>query len=460
VACGRIGYDPLAEPGGVIDSGSVIDSNIAADANTFTEVVFPTTQAKIQGLVVDASGNVYFGGRFNGSVDFGGGVMTSNDRSGYLTSLTAGGAFRWSLQIDGVGDFDEVQRISVLPNGNIAVAGAFSGTVDFGNGSLTSMGDSDNYAAQYTSDGQLVNVVQLGDTGPGGFSDGSTRLVGDTGGNLFHTGIFRGTVDFGGGPVSSQTTNDIFMRSTTSSGAFRWVRRFGLTRFNAVFDLALGSAGNLYFTGFYEGNIDFGGGPLPYGGVQDAAVVSLDTDGNHRWSVGAGGGGFDYGRAIAVDADNNVYATGFFTNSFDIGGTNLVSAGNTDGWFASFTSDGTHRWSFSFGAGDCDSGAGLALAPDGTLYISGAFGDTIQLGTTTLVSNGSRDGFVAVVSPTDGSIGKVLQFGATGLDTIREIAVAADAVWVAGSEDGSQNCSANPLPSGDTLTLRRLPLGL
>jgi hypothetical protein len=224
VACGRLGYDPLSESidsGGVIDSGSVIDSSPAADANTFTQVVFPTTLAKIQGLAVDASGNVYFGGRFNGSVDCGGGVMTSTDRSGFLTSLTAGGRFRWSVQVDGVGGFDEVQRVSVLANGNIAIAGAFSGTVDFGNGPVTSMGDSDNYAAEYTNAGQLVDVVRLGDIGPGGFTDGSTRLAGDASGNLFHTGIFRGTVDFGRGPVQATSTSLASTREISTSAADR-----------------------------------------------------------------------------------------------------------------------------------------------------------------------------------------------------------------------------------------------
>ena len=73
---------------------------------------------------------------------------------------------------------------------------------------------------------------------------------------------------------------------------------------------------------------------------QDACTLVMDRD----WSVGAlfgmpgqslwvrqlGGAGNDQGAKLTTDADCNVLATGFFSNSITIDGTTLTSAGGTD----------------------------------------------------------------------------------------------------------------------------------
>ena len=89
------------------------------------------------GVVVDRNDNVLATGIYGSLVDFGGGTLFSNNGSGMFvakfsptgTHIWSEGSFGGAVAIDGSGD--------------LAVAGSFGGTVNFGSGPLTSAGDSD-----------------------------------------------------------------------------------------------------------------------------------------------------------------------------------------------------------------------------------------------------------------------------------------------------------------------------
>jgi hypothetical protein len=51
----------------------------------------------------------------------------------------------------------------------------------------------------------------------------------DVSGDVYLTGGFDGIIDFGGGPLTSAGSGDIFLASYTSSGAHRFSKRFGGT---------------------------------------------------------------------------------------------------------------------------------------------------------------------------------------------------------------------------------------
>lgn len=72
----------------------------------------------------------------------------------------------------------------------------------------------------------------------------------------------------------------------------------------------------------------------------------LPTD---PWAVGFGDTGPENGRGVSVDAFGNIYVTGDFDGNVNFGGEQLVSAGGGDTFVASFTSDGTARWAKRFG---------------------------------------------------------------------------------------------------------------
>lgn len=92
---------------------------------------------------LDQQGNVYLGGSYGiaGHVaptyDFDPGpgvyelVTPSTNETAYVLSLTGAGDFRWAVPLGGNTGRAQVQGISVAPNGDVQVSGAFRGTGDF-----------------------------------------------------------------------------------------------------------------------------------------------------------------------------------------------------------------------------------------------------------------------------------------------------------------------------------------
>lgn len=96
------------------------------------------------GVIFDAAGGVYLSGGFQGVVDFGGGALTSLvSYDQFLVYLTDKGVHSWSQRYG-----DSASQIGKAiardaATGHIFVSAAASGTTDYGNGPLTSLGGDD-----------------------------------------------------------------------------------------------------------------------------------------------------------------------------------------------------------------------------------------------------------------------------------------------------------------------------
>jgi hypothetical protein len=62
-----------------------------------------------------------------------------------------------------------------------------------------------------------------------------------------------------------------------------WSKSFGNAGFDVATATAIDSAGNVVVTGYFQGTVDFGGGPLTTAGEDDIFVAKLDSSGNHLW---------------------------------------------------------------------------------------------------------------------------------------------------------------------------------
>ncbi|WP_437618013.1 hypothetical protein [Sorangium sp. So ce1151] len=175
----------------------------------------------------------------------------------------------------------------------------------------------------------------LWSTGLGGAGDQAAYAVAtDAAGNLYVTGWFEGTVDFGAGPLVSAGNGDVFVLKLDPAGHAIWSRRFGSSPYReSGTHIALDASGNILVGGSYSGarfdgppSVDFGGGPLPWDnyGFSSSAVflVKLDPDGNHLWSHGHMTGTFAISvglRDIAADAAGNFVALFIYPSSVDTG---------------------------------------------------------------------------------------------------------------------------------------------
>ena len=138
----------------------------------------------------------------------------------------------------------------------------------------------------------------------------------------------------------------------------------------------------------------------------------------------AGGTRPNSGNAVAVDAAGNTYVAGSF--GFDqFGGTlnltttNLVSAGDSDGFVAKFNSQGECLWARQIAGLQKDDAYDVVVRSDGSILITGEFLGTNSIGNTTLISHGGFDIFLAAFN----SAGDLLWARAIG-GTLDDFAIA------------------------------------
>ena len=111
-------------------------------------------------------------------------------------------------------------------------------------------------------------------------SDLGYGIAVDSSSNVYITGYFVGTVDFGGGDITSAaSSSDIFVLKLNSSGVFQWVKTYGNTNGEQGEDIAVDSSGNVYITGGFRETIDFGGGDVTSAGNKNIFVLKLNTSG-------------------------------------------------------------------------------------------------------------------------------------------------------------------------------------
>jgi hypothetical protein len=381
---------------------------------TFDDVGYDVTS--------DASGNVTLVGRFFRTIsDFGGPPLTSWTATSpdiFIASYGPTGTYRWSQRYGGSGD-DRAYDVAADASGNVYMVGMMQATVDFGKGQLTSAGKSDIFVASYDASGAPRWAKTFGSPE----DDAAYGVAVDASGNVTVTGAFRGTVDFGGQPLTAAGFDgniDIFVASFDSSGAHRWSKSFGGTTSDASNNIAVDGSGNVTITGYYQSaDVDFGGGKLPFASSHDIFVASFGPTGAFRWARGFGFPQTDEGKDVAVDKSGNVTVTGRFMGSVNFGGGLIASHGKSDVFVASYGPTGTFRWAKNFGGPEEDFGEAITADAGGIINVTGYFNKTAEFSGDPppspgkkLTSAGSTDIFIGSYGPM-GAYRWVKRFGAS-----------------------------------------------
>jgi hypothetical protein len=89
-------------------------------------------------------------------------------------------------------------------------------------------------------------------------------------------GSFEGFLDFEGGPLLSGDASNIFLAALDAPGQHRWSKRFGSAGPLGMYRVILDSVGNIWVTGMLGGDTDFGNGTLSSAGGKDMFVASFN----------------------------------------------------------------------------------------------------------------------------------------------------------------------------------------
>ncbi|MDP9144955.1 MAG: hypothetical protein M3N43_09740, partial [Actinomycetota bacterium] len=297
------GSPPRGVPNGRIDLGGGILTAAGADDGVFKDDVFlakydkngnhlwsqrfgdSSNQTATQ-VITDADDNVILLGRAFGKIDFGNGVLL--DAAGTDDIFVAKfngdtGAVSWSIILGGI-DPDRAERLAVDSDGDIWVAGTFTGSVDFGKGPFQTTGVRDGIVLEIDGESAAVRTAvpfggggtdamsnKTGDNygfGIGVYTDTSTGTPTDF---VYVTGYFSNTMRIGGGPqLTSAGGTDVFVAKLDSAGNEVWSRAFGSPMNDVAHDLVVDPAnGSVAFTGFFQGTVDFGGATITSAGLND-----------------------------------------------------------------------------------------------------------------------------------------------------------------------------------------------
>jgi hypothetical protein len=389
----------------------------------------------VTGEAVDNAGNMLLTGYFSGTADFGGEPLSSAAHTDiFIVKLDAQGQHLWSRRFGG-SQFDYGGGIAVDSVGNVLLTGVAYLT-DFGGGPV---GWANVFVVKLDSQGQ--HVWTRGFPAQGfGFS-----IAVDSAGNVLLTGVLRGTMNFGGGPISSPDGHGIFVVKLDSYGQHLWSRSLGGTGEAVPTRIAVNGSGNVLLTGYFYDTVNFGGAPITSAGRRDIFAVGLNAQGEHLWSHGFGGMNDDTSYDIVADSAGNVLITGSFQNMADFGGGQLSSAGYTDVFVVKLDVAGQHLWSRRFGGTFLDEGVGIATDSSDNVIIAGGLTRTVDYGGGPLSSAGPRDIF-ALKLDTAGQHVWSRRFGGPNTDDIVGLAAgSAGNVLVTGRFQGMVDVGLGPL---------------
>ncbi|MCL5097118.1 MAG: SBBP repeat-containing protein, partial [Candidatus Omnitrophica bacterium] len=118
-----------------------------------------------QSVTVDATGNCYITGRFAVAASFGNNFLEgSSAASFFIAKYNPDGVLQWVRGAGGTGNVWG-QSIAVDASGESFVIGRFEGIARFNNTSLTSAGEGDVFIARFNPDGAMQWVQQAGGLG-------------------------------------------------------------------------------------------------------------------------------------------------------------------------------------------------------------------------------------------------------------------------------------------------------
>jgi len=226
------------------------------------------------GVATDSSQNIYVTGT---TQTFGG-----EDYDVFLQKYTSSCNILYTLQWGGAGN-DIPRGIAVDSEDNVYIAGTTN--------SFSSSGQTQIFLLKYDPEGELQFSVTWG----GIKNDYGAGVAVDPAGNVFVVGTANSY---------NSGASDVVLLKYDSNGNLLYQRTWGGTLDSYGTGLAIDGAGYVYVTGY-----TYGLGPTP--GISALVLLKFDQNGNVIFQKTWGGVKDDFGTAIAVDLDGNVYVAGY-----------------------------------------------------------------------------------------------------------------------------------------------------
>lgn len=250
----------------------------------------------------------------------------------FLAKLSPQGELAW-LRVAGGNGGSSGEHLATDAEGNTVVVGGASGIQTFGDLSFSGKAGRDVYAVKYDTSGRALWTFGGDGSANASFTSvaldgrGGVCVCGmfkDTlalGGQKFQTS--------GKDPAAGKEY-DLFAAKLDREGKFRWVRTGSGKGVNYALCVAADEAGNSYVTGEYQFTVTLGETTMTAKGVRDIYLAKFDDNGALRWLRSDGGTKGNLGYCVARDGAGNLFLSGAFDGETNYGATKLTSQGSND----------------------------------------------------------------------------------------------------------------------------------
>ena len=397
------------------------------------------------GVTTDPQGNVIVAGAFTNSIDFGVGALSSAGLTdAYLAKLDPNGTAVWSKKYGDGGFHQYAQHVATDAQGNIVVSGHFRGSINFGGGALNDISNffEDLFVAKLDGAGNHIWSKRYGDIN----NEESQAIATDPQGNILTVGAFQKTINFGGGAIIAEDGGfNGFVAKLSPTGDQIWAKSYGDTTEQKALGVTSDKDGNVYVVGYHQGSIDFGGGALTADGTnKNAYIAKLSPTGAYIWAKSFAT--TDSAAVdVAVDASNNVYVLGNYKGSITLGDKTFDAGNAYNVFLLKLDAAGTQTWAKNYGKPNAAEEAS-SIALDGAKPILfGIYNGSIDFGGGALTSVGGFDIFVAKLDES-GCQTHAKSYGDAALQRGESVALdPAGNIIFAGSFDGTVDFGAGAL---------------
>jgi hypothetical protein len=305
----------------------------------------------------------------------------------FISLLSFSQPSNYWLQSAGSPNVDENLDITKDNNNDLISIGYFTNTITFPAGTtLTSAGSgtSDVLVQKTDAFGQVIWKVKAG--GPG--SDRGISVACDATGNIYITGYYYGTAQFGSFTLNSVSgSQDIFIAKLNSSGTFLWAKSAGGSSGENPYAITVDNSNNVIVTGEFEGTSIFGTQTLTsttnsYTGSPsfDVFTCKYDGSGNFLWVQQGSGHLTDRGIDVSTDASGNIFVCGQFSDTITFGNVHLNTIQNAV-FIIKYNPAGVEQW-FVRAGGISSIANGIVVDNNNDVYVTGDYtGNIIFFGT-------------------------------------------------------------------------------
>ncbi len=362
----------------------------------------------IPSLTVDRAGTIYLTGTFSDTADFDGNIVTAVGWADiFFAKYRTDGQLAW-VKSYGTNYVNIGAKITLSASGFLYATGSYGSdggsppshwSINFDGITLTSAGGSDVFVVKMDTNGSCIWARSAG----GVYPDNGWGITLDASENVLITGAFSDPWMFFGTYklLANGQYGDMFLAKYDSSGNFVWARSAGSELEDYGIEVAVDQQSNVYVSGTYHGNLNFGTVTLAEIGDYDIFLAKYSSAGGLLWAKKAGGTGSDELGGMVADGAGNVYISGDY--GFDgVFGSDTLHCNGTNVYVTKYDGNGNVKWAVQPTAANATAGYSIVKGNVGDLYVTGAFGGSAQFGATTIQSAIGANMYIARLSAATG----------------------------------------------------------